>query len=75
VGRDGRILGPGEEGELTVAADIMFDGYLADEAKTAECFGPHGFRTGDLGRLDPAGYVYVTGSTRAVVAEGGSCRG
>ena len=55
VGGDGRILPPGEEGELTVRADIMFDGYLGDAAKTAESFGPHGFRTGDLGRLDAAG--------------------
>jgi fatty-acyl-CoA synthase len=71
VGRDGRILGPGEEGELTVAADIMFDGYLGDEATTAECFGPHGFRTGDLGRLDPAGYVYVTGRVKDLIISGG----
>ena len=48
IGQDGRVLGPGEEGELTVAADIMFDGYLGDAAKTAASFGPHGYRTGDL---------------------------
>jgi fatty-acyl-CoA synthase len=76
VGRDGRILGPGQEGELTVAADIMFDGYLGDADKTApdkaaECFGPHGFRTGDLGRLDPAGYVYVTGRVKDLIISGG----
>jgi acyl-CoA synthetase (AMP-forming)/AMP-acid ligase II len=71
VGRDGRILGPGEEGELTVEADIMFDGYLGDAAKTAEAMGPHGFRTGDLGRLDAAGYVYVTGRAKELIISGG----
>ena len=71
VGGDGRFLGPGEEGELTVAADIMFDGYLGDAGQTAECFGPHGFRTGDLGRLDPAGYVYVTGRVQDLIISGG----
>ena len=34
-----RILPPGEKGELAVRADIMFDGYLGDEAKTAGSFG------------------------------------
>jgi acyl-CoA synthetase (AMP-forming)/AMP-acid ligase II len=76
VSRDGRILAPGEEGELTVAADIMFDGYLGDAGKSApdeaaECFGAHGFRTGDLGRLDPAGYVYVTGRVKDLIISGG----
>ena len=34
VGRDGRILGPGEEGELTVQADIMFDGSPATSGRS-----------------------------------------
>jgi acyl-CoA synthetase (AMP-forming)/AMP-acid ligase II len=72
VGQDGRELGPGEEGELTVAADLLFDGYLGDEAKTAASFGPYGFRTGDLGRLDEAGYVYVTGRARELIISGGA---
>jgi acyl-CoA synthetase (AMP-forming)/AMP-acid ligase II len=72
VGRDGELLPPGEEGELTVAADIMFDGYLGDAAKTEASFGPHGFRTGDLGRLDEAGYVYVTGRARELIISGGA---
>ena len=62
----------GEEGELTVAADIMFDGYLGDAAKTGASFGPHGFRTGDLGPLDEAGYVYVTGRARELIISGGA---
>jgi acyl-CoA synthetase (AMP-forming)/AMP-acid ligase II len=55
VGADGQVLPPGEEGELTVRADIAFDGYLGDPALTQASWGPHGLRTGDLGRLDPAG--------------------
>ncbi len=72
VGPDGRALPPGEQGELAVAADVMFDGYLGDAAKTAASFGPHGFRTGDLGLLDEAGYVYVTGRARELILSGGA---
>jgi acyl-CoA synthetase (AMP-forming)/AMP-acid ligase II len=72
VGKDGQALPPGAEGELTVAADIMFDGYLGDPAKTEASFGPHGFRTGDLGLLDEAGYVYVTGRARELIISGGA---
>ncbi len=71
AGRDGELLPPGEEGELTVQADIMFDGYLGDADATADSFGPHGFRTGDLGRLDGAGYVYLTGRVKDLIISGG----
>jgi acyl-CoA synthetase (AMP-forming)/AMP-acid ligase II len=71
VGKDGAVLPAGEEGELTVRSDILFDGYLGDPAKTAASFGPHGFRTGDLGQLDAAGYVYVTGRARELIISGG----
>jgi fatty-acyl-CoA synthase len=71
VGADGQVLPPGEEGELTVRADIAFDGYLGDPALTEASWGPHGFRTGDLGRLDPAGYVYVTGRVEDLIISGG----
>ena len=72
VGGGDRVLGPGEEGELTVQADILFDGYLGDPVKTADSLGPHGFRTGDLGRLDEAGYVYVTGRATELIISGGA---
>jgi acyl-CoA synthetase (AMP-forming)/AMP-acid ligase II len=72
VGAGDRVLGAGEEGELTVRSDILFDGYLGDPLKTAESLGPHGFRTGDLGRLDEAGYVYLTGRAKELIISGGA---
>jgi acyl-CoA synthetase (AMP-forming)/AMP-acid ligase II len=72
TGADGQVLPPGEEGELTVRADIGFDGYLGAPELTAASFGPNGFRTGDLGRLDAAGYVYVTGRVKELIISGGA---
>jgi acyl-CoA synthetase (AMP-forming)/AMP-acid ligase II len=71
VSPGGQVLPPGQEGELTVRADTGFDGYLGDQSLTSASFGPHGFRTGDLGRLDPAGYVYVTGRVKDLIISGG----
>lgn len=71
IGPAGEPLPPGEEGELTVEADLLFDGYLGDPAKTAAALGPHGFRTGDVGRMDEAGYVYVTGRAAELIISGG----
>ncbi len=61
----GRVLGPGQEGELVVAGPNVMLGYHGDtEGTNAVVFdldGLRAFRTGDLGKLSPAGFVTVTG--------------
>jgi acyl-CoA synthetase (AMP-forming)/AMP-acid ligase II len=56
----------GEDGEVLVAGPDLFDGYLGHE--------PVGtwYRTGDLGRLDDDGYLYITGRASSVVKVGGN---
>jgi long-chain acyl-CoA synthetase len=52
----------GEQGEILIKGPNIMQGYhnLAD--KTAEVMREDGaFRTGDLGRIDADGYVYITG--------------
>ncbi len=71
VDLDGRELGPDEEGELVVESEILFSGYLDDPQKTAEVITPLGFATGDLGRIDPEGYVYVLGRKKELIITGG----
>lgn len=56
---DGRLLGPGEEGEIVVRGPLVFDGYLDDAALTAKAFAGEWLRTGDLGLVDADGYVFV----------------
>jgi acyl-coenzyme A synthetase/AMP-(fatty) acid ligase len=56
----------GEEGEILVRGPDMFTGYLGEEAAG------EWFRTGDLGRFDPDGYLYVTGRASNIVQVGGN---
>jgi malonyl-CoA/methylmalonyl-CoA synthetase len=73
----GEDLPAGEEGELLVRGSNVFAGYWRDAGKTAESFavdeqGRRWFRTGDLGRVDPAtGHVTLLGRGRELILRGG----
>jgi len=68
---EGRVAGPGEEGELRARAPQMMKGYL-DPALDAGAFDQDGFfRTGDLGVVDSQGYVTITGRLKDVIIRKG----
>jgi cyclohexanecarboxylate-CoA ligase len=68
---DGRLAGPGEEGEITVRGPMVCRGYT-DPALTADAFTPDGFfRTGDLGALRPDGHLTLTGRLKDVIVRKG----
>ena len=68
---DGRILGPGETGEVVLRGPTLMDCYLDDEAATAEIqkYGWH--HTGDIGKRDDDGYFYITDRKRDLIISGG----
>jgi cyclohexanecarboxylate-CoA ligase len=69
---DGRILPTGAEGHFEVQSPTMFQGYADHPEWTAAAFTPDGwFRTGDLGVMDEAGYIRITGRVRDVINRGG----
>lgn len=71
IGADGRIVDPGDEGEIRLRAPQMMRGYL-DPALDGEAFDADGFfRTGDLGRLDELGNLVVTGRTKDIIVRKG----
>ena len=59
-------------GTLEVKGPNVFAGYWMDEAKTRREFTDDGwFKTGDLGRIDARGYVYIVGRAKDLVISGG----
>lgn len=72
VGSVGRALGGvdlriAEDGEILARGANVFVGYLDDAAATKQAFVDEWFRTGDLGRLDADGYLYVTGRSKNLI--------
>ena len=71
VDRNGNDLPTGETGELVTRCDTMFSGYYKNPEKTAEVLRDGEYYTGDLGRLDAGGYVYVTDRAKDMIISGG----
>lgn len=70
------VLPPGCTGLLAVRGPPMFDGYLSDTGVGGGLPSlpllPGGWLdTGDLGHLDAAGFVFVTGRAKEVINRGG----
>ncbi|NUP34366.1 MAG: AMP-binding protein [Streptomycetaceae bacterium] len=62
---------PGEPGEIAIRAAQVCDGYWEDPAATAEAIRDGWLRTGDLGRVDADGYLYVVDRKKDIVISGG----
>jgi malonyl-CoA/methylmalonyl-CoA synthetase len=62
----------GSVGVVQVRGPNLFSGYWRNPAKTEEAFAEGGwFRTGDLGRIDEAGYLWLVGRASDLVISGG----
>ena len=55
-------------GEVLIRGEMVFDGYYKNPAATAEAFTEDGwFRSGDLGRFDKDGHLYIVGRAKDVI--------
>ena len=71
-GAGARVLGPDAEGEICVKSPGVMRGYYNNPEATARVLTPDGWlRTGDLGFLDRAGYLYITGRVKDIMILGG----
>jgi acyl-CoA synthetase (AMP-forming)/AMP-acid ligase II len=72
AGDDGREVPRGETGEILVRGTGVMLGYLDDPAATAEAIDAAGWlHTGDVGTMDPAGYVRITDRKKDMFISGG----
>jgi long-chain acyl-CoA synthetase len=69
-----RVENPDEKGEseLVISTDTLMMGYYEDEEATKEVIetdakGRRWFHSGDIGRVDEDGFVYVTGRIKNVI--------
>jgi malonyl-CoA/methylmalonyl-CoA synthetase len=61
-----------EVGHIQVRGPNVFAGYWRMPEKTAEEFTADGFfKTGDVGRIDPDGYVVIVGRSKDLIISGG----
>ncbi len=56
---EGGPVEPGETGEFVVSGPTITPGYYGDPDANEDAFGEHGLHTGDCGRVDENGYLYV----------------
>lgn len=69
---DGAAVAAGEDGEIGVRAPQVMKGYWEAPAANAEAFTDDGwFRTGDIGRWDDEGYLYIVDRKKDVIVSGG----
>src|SRR5205807_1963252 len=71
VGDDGKELPRGEVGELAIRAESVARGYWKRPAETEATFRTTGLWSGDLGRMDDEGYVYIAGRKTDMIISGG----
>jgi acyl-CoA synthetase (AMP-forming)/AMP-acid ligase II len=68
----GNALPAGESGEIAIRSVTNFDSYWNDAETTARAFTAEAYlRTGDLGRLDDDGYLFVEGRLKDIVIRSG----
>jgi fatty-acyl-CoA synthase len=68
---EGLDLPPGVIGEILVRGPKVFAGYWRDAKATQDAFLDGWFRTGDLGRIDEDGFLYIEDRKKDMIVSGG----
>lgn len=71
MAESGDLVPSGDEGEIVISGPNVMDGYAISTAANLEAFENGWFRTGDLGSLDEAGYLTISGRKKEIINRGG----
>lgn len=71
VDDDGREVPVGQDGELLIAGPMVVPGYWANPEASASGFVGGYWRSGDIGRIDSEGYVYVVDRKKDMINRAG----
>ena len=74
VGRPipGTTIKIADDGEVLIKGPIVMQGYWQNDAANAEVFTQDGyFKSGDLGKLDEQGYLYIVGRKKELIVTSG----
>ena len=64
-------VGPGESGEICTRGPLVMNGYKDLPDETAEALSGDWLHTGDIGRFDDDGFLYIVDRTKDMVITGG----
>ena len=68
---EGNEVGPGESGEIWIKSPTLIKEYWDRPDANATEFVDGWFRSGDIGHLDPDGYLFLSDRTKDLVIRGG----
>ena len=68
---DGALLAQGSVGEVVIRGPNVTPGYDNNPSANAKAFTDGWFRTGDQGRIDEEGYLFLTGRLKEQINRGG----
>lgn len=71
VDEQGQVLDHGKIGEIVVRGENVMKGYYKNDSATTAVLRNGWLYTGDLGRLDEDGYLYLTGRRKNMIISGG----
>jgi fatty-acyl-CoA synthase len=69
--QDGRPVAPQEPGEICVRGPLVMKGYKDMPQETAAAFAGGWLHTGDVGKLDEEGFLYIVDRTKDMIVTGG----